>query len=36
MARYNVFLVAPPRIVTEEEIEEGVRAIDGALADVRA
>ncbi len=36
MARYNVFLVAPPLIVTEEEIEEGVRAIDGALADIGA
>ncbi len=36
MGRYNVFLVAPPLVVTEEEIEEGVRAIDGALDDIGA
>jgi taurine--2-oxoglutarate transaminase len=30
----NVFVAAPPLVVSEEQIEEGVRAIDGALADV--
>jgi taurine--2-oxoglutarate transaminase len=36
MARYNVFLVAPPLVVAEDEIEEGVRAADGALDDIGA
>jgi adenosylmethionine-8-amino-7-oxononanoate aminotransferase len=36
MARYNVFLVAPPFVVAEDEVEEGVRAVDGALDDIGA
>jgi hypothetical protein len=36
MARYNVFLVAPPLVVAEGEIEEGARAVDGALDDIGA
>lgn len=36
MARYNVFLVAPPLGVAEDEIEDGVRAVDGALDDIGA
>jgi hypothetical protein len=36
MARYNVFLVAPPFVVAEDEIEEGVRPVDGALDDIGA
>lgn len=36
MARYNVFLVAPPLVVAEDEIEEGVRSVDGALDDIGA
>ena len=31
MARYNVFLVAPPFVVAEDEIDEGVRPVDGAV-----
>ena len=31
MARYNVFLVAPPLVVAEDEIDEGVRPVDGAV-----
>ncbi len=34
IGRYNVFVAAPPLVVSEAQIEEGVRAIDGALADV--
>jgi len=34
IGRYNIFVAAPPLVVTEAQIEEGVRAIDGALADV--
>jgi taurine--2-oxoglutarate transaminase len=36
MGRYNVFLAAPPLVVSEEEIEAGVQAIDGALTDIGA
>ncbi len=36
IGRYNIFVAAPPLVVTEAQIEEGVRAIDGALADVAA
>jgi acetylornithine/succinyldiaminopimelate/putrescine aminotransferase len=36
MARDNVFLVAPPLVVAEDEIEEGVRTVDGALDDIGA
>jgi taurine---2-oxoglutarate transaminase len=36
MGRYNVVTVAPPLVISEEQIDEGVRAIDGALADVGA
>ncbi len=36
MARYNVFLVAPPLGVADDEIEEGVRAGDGAPDDIGA
>jgi len=36
MGRYNVFLAAPPLVVSEEEIDAGVRAIDGALTDIDA
>jgi taurine--2-oxoglutarate transaminase len=34
MARYNVFLVAPPLVVAEDEIEEGARAVHGTLDDI--
>ncbi|HKV43193.1 MAG TPA: aminotransferase class III-fold pyridoxal phosphate-dependent enzyme [bacterium] len=33
IGRYNIFMVAPPLVITEEQIEEGVQAIDGALAE---
>ncbi|HLW60263.1 MAG TPA: aminotransferase class III-fold pyridoxal phosphate-dependent enzyme [bacterium] len=33
IGRYNIFLVAPPLVISEEQIEEGVQAIDGALAE---
>jgi taurine--2-oxoglutarate transaminase len=36
MGRYNVFLAAPPLVVTEAEIQEGLQAIDGALTDIGA
>lgn len=36
MGRYNVFLAAPPLVVTEDEIETGVQAIDGALTEIGA
>jgi taurine--2-oxoglutarate transaminase len=36
MGRYNVFLAAPPLVVSEEEIEAGVQAIDGALTEIGA
>src|SRR5262249_24841760 len=32
----SVFLGPPPLVVTEDEIEEGVRAADGALDDIGA
>ncbi len=34
VGRFNVLVVSPPLVVSEDQIEEGVRAIDGALADV--
>jgi taurine--2-oxoglutarate transaminase len=34
IGRYNVFVVAPPLVISEQQIEEGVRAIDGALGEV--
>ena len=36
MACYNVFLVAPPLGVAADEIEEGLRASDGALDHIGA
>jgi len=36
MGRYNVFLAAPPLVVSEQEIEAGLAAIDGALTDIGA
>ena len=36
MARYNAFFVAPPVVEAEDEIEEGVRGVDGALDDIGA
>jgi hypothetical protein len=36
MARCNVSVVAPPLVVAEDEIEEGVRGVDGALDDIGA
>jgi taurine--2-oxoglutarate transaminase len=36
MGRYNVFLAAPPLVVSEAEIDAGVAAIDGALTDIGA
>jgi taurine--2-oxoglutarate transaminase len=34
MGRYNLFVVAPPLVISAEQIEEGVEAIDRALAAV--
>jgi 4-aminobutyrate aminotransferase-like enzyme len=34
IGRYNIFVVAPPLVISEAQIEEGVRAIDGALAGI--
>ena len=34
IARYNIFVVAPPLVISEAQIDEGVQAIDGALAEV--
>jgi taurine--2-oxoglutarate transaminase len=34
IGRYNVFVAAPPLVVTEAQIEDGVRAIDAALGEV--
>jgi taurine--2-oxoglutarate transaminase len=36
IGRYNVFLVAPPLVVSEAQLDAGVAAIDAALADVAA
>jgi taurine--2-oxoglutarate transaminase len=32
MAWVNHLIVAPPLVITEEELAEGVRALDAALA----
>jgi len=34
LGRWNCFIAAPPLTVTEEQIDEGVRALDRTLADV--
>jgi taurine--2-oxoglutarate transaminase len=34
MERYNVLIAAPPLVVSEEQIEEGVQVIDRALTEV--
>jgi len=31
---YNIFVVAPPLVISEAQIEEGGRAIHGALAGI--
>lgn len=34
--RYNLALVAPPLVITRSELDEGLQALDGALAEVEA
>jgi taurine---2-oxoglutarate transaminase len=36
IGRYNIVLIAPPLVVTDEQLDEGVRAIDAALGEVAA